>query len=44
MATIRLRAVRTLLSAQGFQAVRSARDLAGIERISGGELPGARRT
>ncbi len=33
-------AVRGLLSAQGFVQVRSERDLAGIERISGGQLPG----
>jgi release factor glutamine methyltransferase len=33
-------AVRALLSAQGFTDVRSERDLAGIERISGGRLPG----
>jgi release factor glutamine methyltransferase len=33
-------AVRALLSAQGFTQVRSARDLAGIERISGGRLGG----
>lgn len=33
-------AVRALLSAQGFVEVRSAQDLAGIERISGGRLPG----
>jgi release factor glutamine methyltransferase len=32
-------AVRALLAAQGFTAVRSERDLAGIERISGGRLP-----
>ncbi|MFC0402253.1 peptide chain release factor N(5)-glutamine methyltransferase [Paraburkholderia rhizosphaerae] len=30
-------AVRELMSARGFQSVRSERDLAGIERISGGE-------
>ncbi len=35
-------AVRALLIAQGFNAVRSEQDLAGIERISGGAwLPGA---
>ncbi|RDJ99157.1 peptide chain release factor N(5)-glutamine methyltransferase [Paraburkholderia lacunae] len=33
-------AVRALLSAQGFAEVRSEQDLAGIERISGGRLPG----
>ncbi|SIT36504.1 N5-glutamine methyltransferase, modifies release factors RF-1 and RF-2 [Paraburkholderia ribeironis] len=33
-------AVRALFSAQGFAQVRSARDLAGIERISGGRLAG----
>ena len=33
-------AVRELLSAQGFAHVRSERDLAGIERISGGRLGG----
>ena len=33
-------AVRGLLSAQGFSQVCSERDLAGIERISGGRLPG----
>jgi release factor glutamine methyltransferase len=33
-------AVRALLSAQGFAQVRSERDLAGIERISGGRLSG----
>ncbi|MEZ0605867.1 peptide chain release factor N(5)-glutamine methyltransferase [Paraburkholderia sp. IW21] len=33
-------AVRGLLTAQGFADVRSERDLAGIERISGGKLPG----
>ncbi|WP_433694002.1 peptide chain release factor N(5)-glutamine methyltransferase [Paraburkholderia phenoliruptrix] len=33
-------AVRTLLTAQGFADVRSERDLAGIERISGGRLAG----
>ncbi|NYH23460.1 peptide chain release factor N(5)-glutamine methyltransferase [Paraburkholderia bryophila] len=33
-------AVRALLTAQGFAQVRSERDLAGIERISGGRLPG----
>jgi len=32
-------AVRTLLAARGFAHVRSERDLAGIERISGGRLP-----
>ncbi|GAB7521796.1 peptide chain release factor N(5)-glutamine methyltransferase [Paraburkholderia sp. 2C] len=32
-------AVRALLAARGFHGVRSACDLAGIERISGGELP-----
>ncbi|WP_244847320.1 peptide chain release factor N(5)-glutamine methyltransferase [Caballeronia sp. SL2Y3] len=32
-------AVRQLLSARGFTAVRSLRDLAGIERISGGLAP-----
>jgi release factor glutamine methyltransferase len=32
-------AVRTLLSAAGFDAVRSWRDLAGIERASGGQQP-----
>lgn len=31
-------AVRALLSAQGFSEVRSWRDLAGIERVSGGEV------
>jgi release factor glutamine methyltransferase len=31
-------AVRALLTAQGFAQVRSERDLAGIERISGGRL------
>ena len=31
-------AVRALLTAQGFEQVRSERDLAGIERISGGRL------
>jgi release factor glutamine methyltransferase len=31
-------AVRALLTARGFGSVRSERDLAGIERISGGEL------
>lgn len=34
-------AVRELLSAQGFTEIRSQRDLAGIERISGGRWPGA---
>jgi release factor glutamine methyltransferase len=34
-------AVRELLTAQGFAQVRSERDLAGIERISGGRLSGA---
>lgn len=33
-------AVRTLLCGEGFAEVRSARDLAGIERISGGRFPG----
>ncbi|REG60093.1 [protein release factor]-glutamine N5-methyltransferase [Paraburkholderia sp. BL6669N2] len=33
-------AVRALLTAQGFVQVRSERDLAGIERISGGRLDG----
>lgn len=33
-------AVRGLLTAQGFADVRSEPDLAGIERISGGKLPG----
>ncbi|MFM0739131.1 peptide chain release factor N(5)-glutamine methyltransferase [Paraburkholderia xenovorans] len=33
-------AVRALLSEQGFEQVRSERDLAGIERISGGQSPG----
>jgi len=33
-------AVRALLTAQGFAEVRSERDLAGIERISGGRLAG----
>jgi release factor glutamine methyltransferase len=33
-------AVRALLSVQGFTQVRSERDLAGIERISGGRLDG----
>lgn len=33
-------AVRALLSAQGFAQVHSERDLAGIERISGGRLAG----
>jgi release factor glutamine methyltransferase len=33
-------AVRALLSARGFAQVRSERDLAGIERISGGRLDG----
>ncbi|WP_345814401.1 peptide chain release factor N(5)-glutamine methyltransferase [Paraburkholderia sp. PREW-6R] len=33
-------AVRTLLSAGGFSEVRSERDLAGIERMSGGRLAG----
>ncbi|RKT25188.1 [protein release factor]-glutamine N5-methyltransferase [Paraburkholderia sp. RAU2J] len=33
-------AVRALLSAQGFTQVRSERDLAGIERITGGRLGG----
>ncbi|MFM0226030.1 peptide chain release factor N(5)-glutamine methyltransferase [Paraburkholderia dipogonis] len=33
-------AVRELLTAQGFAEVRSERDLAGIERISGGRLAG----
>jgi release factor glutamine methyltransferase len=33
-------AVRALLTAQGFAYVRSERDLAGIERISGGRLDG----
>ncbi|MFP3569192.1 peptide chain release factor N(5)-glutamine methyltransferase [Paraburkholderia sp. SIMBA_030] len=33
-------AVRALLSAQGFVEVHSEQDLAGIERISGGRLPG----
>lgn len=32
-------AVRDLLSAAGFVQVQSWRDLAGIERVSGGELP-----
>ncbi|CAB3759585.1 peptide chain release factor N(5)-glutamine methyltransferase [Paraburkholderia humisilvae] len=31
-------AVRTLMTARGFRQVRSERDLAGIERVSGGEL------
>jgi release factor glutamine methyltransferase len=35
-------AVRELLSAQGFEAVSSHPDLAGIERCSGGQWPGAR--
>ncbi|WP_168795358.1 peptide chain release factor N(5)-glutamine methyltransferase [Paraburkholderia aromaticivorans] len=35
-------AVRALLTAQGFAQVRSERDLAGIERISGGRLDGSR--
>ncbi|HEX7908116.1 MAG TPA: peptide chain release factor N(5)-glutamine methyltransferase [Paraburkholderia sp.] len=34
-------AVRTMLSAQRFAQVRSERDLAGIERISGGQFAGA---
>jgi release factor glutamine methyltransferase len=29
-----------LLTAQGFTHVRSEQDLAGIERIGGGQLPG----
>jgi release factor glutamine methyltransferase len=33
-------AVRNLLTAQGFTHVRSERDLAGIQRISGGQWPG----
>ncbi|ANB74122.1 peptide chain release factor N(5)-glutamine methyltransferase [Paraburkholderia phytofirmans] len=33
-------AVRDLLTSQGFAHVRSEQDLAGIERISGGQLPG----
>jgi release factor glutamine methyltransferase len=33
-------AVRALLTAQGFAQIRSERDLAGIERISGGRLDG----
>lgn len=33
-------AVRALLTARGLLAVSSARDLAGIERISGGQTPG----
>jgi release factor glutamine methyltransferase len=33
-------AVRALLEHAGFAEVRSERDLAGIERISGGRLPG----
>ncbi|CAH2782768.1 MAG: Peptide chain release factor N(5)-glutamine methyltransferase (EC [uncultured Paraburkholderia sp.] len=33
-------AVRALLTGSGFADVRSERDLAGIERISGGRLPG----
>ncbi|HEY2023176.1 peptide chain release factor N(5)-glutamine methyltransferase [Paraburkholderia sp.] len=33
-------AVRALLDVQGFARVRSERDLAGIERISGGQWPG----
>jgi release factor glutamine methyltransferase len=37
-------AVRALLSAQGFRAVFSARDLAGIERVSGGICPRPRST
>jgi release factor glutamine methyltransferase len=32
-------AVRALLAARGFGAVQSWRDLAGIERVSGGRLP-----
>jgi release factor glutamine methyltransferase len=32
-------AVRALLESAGFGDVRSERDLAGIERISGGRLP-----
>ena len=32
-------AVRTLLSAAGYTEVQSWRDLAGIERVSGGRLP-----
>jgi release factor glutamine methyltransferase len=35
-------AVRQLLGAQGFDAVDSRKDLAGIERCSGGRWPGAR--
>jgi len=35
-------AVRALLADQGFQTVGSRRDLAGIERCSGGNWPGAR--
>jgi release factor glutamine methyltransferase len=34
-------AVRAMLAAQGFAQVRSERDLAGIERISGGQFAGA---
>jgi len=34
------KAVRAILAAQGFADVRSECDLAGIERISGGRLPG----
>jgi release factor glutamine methyltransferase len=33
-------AVRALLAGAGFADVRSGRDLAGIERISGGRMPG----
>lgn len=36
------RAVRELLVSQGFEAVSSRQDLAGIERCSGGRWPGAR--
>ncbi len=35
-------AVRALLTAAGFERVRSLRDLAGIERVSGGLWPGSR--
>ena len=35
-------AVRGLLQAAGFEDVASRRDLAGIERISGGRWPGRR--
>jgi release factor glutamine methyltransferase len=37
-------AVRELLTAQGFAQVRSERDLAGIERISGGRFVGVAET